>query len=34
MIVYVFKKYPENFVFQLLIILQKFTSEIYCFLKN
>ena len=28
MIAYVFQKYPEDFIFQLSAILQKFTREI------
>ena len=34
MIAYVFQKYPENFAFQLFIILQQFTREIRYFLKK
>ena len=34
MIAYVFQNYPENFVFQLFIILQYLTREICYFLKN
>ena len=39
MIAYVFQQYPENFTFQLFIILQSLTREIcylkfYCFRKD
>ena len=34
MIAYVFQKYPENYSFQLFIILQQFTNEICYFLKK
>ena len=34
MIACVFQKYPENLGFQLHIILQKFTHDIYYFLKK
>ena len=34
MIAYVFQKYPENLAFQLFIILQLFTREIWHFLKK
>ena len=34
MIAYVFKKYSENFAFQLFIILQQYTREICYFLKS
>ena len=34
MIAYVFQKYPENFEFQLFIILRQFTREICYFLKK
>ena len=34
MIAYVFQKYPENYSFQLFIILQQFTKEICYFLKK
>ena len=34
MIDYVLQKYPENFAFQLCIILQLFTREICYFLKK
>ena len=34
MIVYVFQKHPENFAFQLFIILQKLTREICYFFKK
>ena len=34
MIAYMFQKYPENFAFQLFMVLQQFTSEICYFLKK
>ena len=34
MIAYVFQKDPENFTFQLFIILQQFAGKIYYFLKK
>ena len=34
MIAYVFQKYPENYSFQLFIILQQFTNQICYFLKK
>ena len=34
MTAYVFQKYPENFTFQLSIILQYFAREICYFLKK
>ena len=34
MIIYVLQKHPENFAFQLFIILQQFTREICYFLKK
>ena len=34
MIADMFQKYPENFVFQLFIILQQFTHKICNFLKK
>ena len=34
MIAYVFQEYPENFAFELYIILLYFTHEIYYFLKK
>ena len=33
MIAYVFQKCPQNFAFQLFVVLQKFTREICYFLK-
>ena len=34
MTAYMFQKHPENFAFQLFIILQKLPLEIYNFLKK
>ena len=34
MIAYIFKKYPENFAFQLFITLQEFTHKVCYFLKK
>ena len=34
MIAYVFEKFPENIAFQLFIILQLYTHEIWYFLKK
>ena len=34
MIAYMYQKYPENFAFQLFLILQKFTHKIFYFLKK
>ena len=34
MIAYMFQKYPENFAFQLFLILQYITREIFYFLKT
>ena len=34
MIAYVIQRYPENFAFQLFIILQQFTREIYYIFKK
>ena len=31
---YVFQKYPENFSFQLILILPKLTREIWSFLQK
>ena len=34
MIAYVFQKYPENFTFQLFLVLQQFARKICYFLKK